>query len=375
MQQSRKVIEKLQISRYLTASTDVTGSISNIELLVNGLKYSEQILNHWRLTHSLDKEVDANFMNFNGNDYVDDPINRISFIHSKPFYEGFKYLFSKADNQRYQAVLKTIQTETTGNSNIVNECLVPHSRKRIFLVTDLITRQAQGFNKFFNSQRECKIWWMRFSSDPSKYFLDPYDFKEVSNSAHIPTGTQSITIKSKLPYATLDVESITFVPLTGAHLDKSVSHFSKNSDQNIPAVIRSVIDLHAATSAILFDSVDNDRENTLLLNRKLAPFQCAVACLNEGEQLSDLKDLYLHLQFVLKRSGLRLMSENISGASRKELEIGLQKCDCLGIPYILIIDESTLMTGLLSLRSRDTTLEETIHISDIPGYLLQIFSS
>ncbi|CAD6997175.1 unnamed protein product [Ceratitis capitata] len=211
---------------------------------------------------------------------------------------------------------------------------------------------------------------------PSKYFVEPYEFKAASNLAPSP-GTQSITIKSKLPYATLDVESITVIPLHTASLDADFAQYLKinNKTRTIPSVIRSVIDLQAATGAVLFDSVDNERENTLLLNRKLAPFQCVVTCYHEGKQLKDLEDLCLHIQYILSRSGLRIMGENILFTnSLQELESEIFKCDNLGVPYLLIISESSLHNGLLKLRNRDTTLEETIHISDLPNYLLQIFS-
>ncbi|XP_036321149.1 DNA polymerase subunit gamma-2, mitochondrial [Rhagoletis pomonella] len=381
MQQFKKIVKKLQNSRYLNALIKDTGCISNTELLENGVKCSEQILHHWRNTHSLDKEVAANFINTNDNDFMTSSLNRLNFVYSNQFHEKIKYFYSNSDTKQYPAILKTIQTATVDKSSAAHE---PHSnlvcsgaRQHTFLITDLLVHHAKGFSKFFNSQRECKIWWMRVSSDPSKYFLEPYHFEDIPNTT-LPTGTQSVTIKTKLPYFTFDVESITLVPLAGAGLNQTAFQLLSNNkgDQNMPAVIRSVIDLNAATGAILFDSADNDRDNSLLLDRKLAPVQCAVACYHEGKNIDDLEDLCLHLHFVLERSGLRMLSENtVFTDSFQELDVGLQKSDCLGIPYTLIINESTLKTGLLQLRSRDTTLEESIHISDIPAYLLHIFSS
>lgn len=92
--------------------------------------------------------------------------------------------------------------------------------------------------------------------------------------------------------------------------------------------------------------------------------------------MNDLKDLCLHINNVLSGSGLRLKQENmIFTECYHKLDDELYKCDSLGIPYAVIINESSLQNGLLKLRSRDTTLEETIHISDLPTYLLQIFSN
>ncbi|XP_017493615.1 PREDICTED: uncharacterized protein LOC108381716 [Rhagoletis zephyria] len=418
MQQFKKIIKKLQNFRYLNALTNDTGCISNTELLENGVKCSEHILHHWRNTHSLDKEVAANFISTNDNDFMTSSLNKLNFVYSNQFHEKIKYFYSNSDTKQYPAILKTIQTATVDKSSaahephsnlvysgarqhtfLITDLLVHHAqgfskffnsqrefkiwwmrsgaRQHTFLITDLLVHHAQGFSKFFNSQRECKIWWMRVSSDPSKYFLEPYHFEDIPNTT-LPTGTQSVTIKTKLPYFTFDVESITLVPLAGAGLNQTAFQLLSNNkgDQNMPAVIRSVIDLNAATGAILFDSADNDRDNTLLLDRKLAPVQCAVACYHEGKNIDDLEDLCLHLHFVLERSGLRMLSENtVFTDSFQELDVGLQKTDCLGIPYTLIINESTLKTGLLKLRSRDTTLEESIHITDIPAYLLHIFTS
>ncbi|XP_029404540.2 DNA polymerase subunit gamma-2, mitochondrial [Bactrocera dorsalis] len=380
MKQLKQVIEALHSSQYLSASIGSNGSINNCKLLENGIKYSEQLLLHWRRTHSLDKEVRNSFIDIIEDDALVDSNNRSNFIFSKQFHDGIRHLCSKSANQQYPAVWKTVQKI---HANHLNEVALNHfdvstTRIRTYLFTYYLTHPAKGVSDFFKAQRECKIWWMRFSTDPSKYYLDPYKFSDISEST-VPPGTQSITIKSKLPYATLDVESITLVPLLKTHLDEKINAFLSNNtigEDIAPAVIRSVIDLQAATSAVLFDSVDNEHESTLLLNRKLAPYQCVVACCHQGNKLIDLEDLCLHINNVLLRSGLRLKSENmIFTQCFNKMEEELYKCDSLGIPYAVIVNESTLLNGLLKLRSRDTTLEETIHISDLPNYLLQIFSN
>ncbi|XP_004521438.1 DNA polymerase subunit gamma-2, mitochondrial [Ceratitis capitata] len=374
MHKVKKAVKALQSSNYLSATIDGKGYISNFNLLINGIKYSEQILKHWQRTHSLDKEVSFKEMNLMDSYFCEALKTRHKFIYTKEFHESIRYLLSKSKSHEQPSILKSVHTVLKHESL---EGTVPSStNKHTYLETLYLIPSEKGFSVFFNSQRACKIWWMRFSADPSKYFVEPYEFEAASNLAPSP-GTQSITIKSKLPYATLDVESITVIPLHTASLDADFAQYLKinNKTRTIPSVIRSVIDLQAATGAVLFDSVDNERENTLLLNRKLAPFQCVVTCYHEGKQLKDLEDLCLHIQYILSRSGLRIMGENILFTnSLQELESEIFKCDNLGVPYLLIISESSLHNGLLKLRNRDTTLEETIHISDLPNYLLQIFS-
>lgn len=92
------------------------------------------------------------------------------------------------------------------------------------------------------------------------------------------------------------------------------------------------------------------------------------------EQTQDLTDLQLHLIHRLKKFGLRVYEEKIAINSNTQLQDHLTLADCMGIPYSLIITESSLKNGLMHLRNRDTTLKEIIHISDIDNYLLKIFT-
>ena len=113
-----------------------------------------------------------------------------------------------------------------------------------------------------------------------------------------------------------------------------------------------------------------------MLNRKLAPYQCLVTCLHKGNEknLSDLKDLQTHIMLKLQKSGLRVYEEKFTTNSPNDLHSQLALADHMGIPYSLILAENSLQKGLIQLRNRDTSLEETIHISDIDRYLLNIFT-
>lgn len=159
--------------------------------------------------------------------------------------------------------------------------------------------------------------------------------------------------------------------------------------------------------ALLLDATEHNRPNLLRLNRKLAPYQCYLAIEPKNSNLrkfleemlilsifliisilalfnvdkqQDLNDLHTHLMFVLKRAGLRVydpgnLPEDITLYRNKSgQQDSLAVADGLGIPYNILIDENeSLKTGFLKLRSRETTLSEIIHISDIPNYLLKIF--
>lgn len=94
-----------------------------------------------------------------------------------------------------------------------------------------------------------------------------------------------------------------------------------------------------------------------------------------GKQQQDLRDLRTHLMFVLKRAGIRVYEPDLYNKDKEE-GYDLAVADSLGIPYnILIDDKQSLTDGFLKLRNRETTLSETIHITDVPDYLLLIFRS
>ncbi|XP_034475048.1 uncharacterized protein LOC117782166 isoform X2 [Drosophila innubila] len=148
----------------------------------------------------------------------------------------------------------------------------------------------------------------------------------------------------------------------------------------LPKVIRSVIDLEPATCALLLDGCDHGRESrSLLLNRVLAPYQCGIAAIQKTEQISpDLCDLCAHMTDVLRSARLRLhlLEENGYTLARNRVQLAqhFEQSDRLGVPYTLLLDEDqALGNGLMQLRSRDTQLAESIHISDLPDYLLNIF--
>lgn len=47
----------------------------------------------------------------------------------------------------------------------------------------------------------------------------------------------------------------------------------------------------------------------------------------------------------------------------------------MGVLFTLVISENTLESGLLQLRSRDTTIKETMHISEIKNFICRYVSA
>ncbi|XP_052563071.1 DNA polymerase subunit gamma-2, mitochondrial-like [Culex pipiens pallens] len=125
--------------------------------------------------------------------------------------------------------------------------------------------------------------------------------------------------------------------------------------------------VHVATLQIVLDAFENGGDASVRIHRKLAPFKCGIVCLSDDPALMpELRDLAKHLCNVLRKANLPVLdcSERNGGRS---LAKQLHQLDSIAVPYcLLLLRDQCLLSGLFQLRSRDTTLSETIHISDLP---------
>ncbi|XP_061387661.1 DNA polymerase subunit gamma-2, mitochondrial [Musca vetustissima] len=348
----RRALKLLSESEYLRTHSLTEKNPTCIEFLKNAKVYQDQLLNHWKLFGS---DSISHYNEITSNVEVNN--DRLSFLKDEHFTKRLEK-YSK------QSICLPDMAKTVcyGTESVQNSCFFIKSSKDIKLVTDYFTHASRGRDMFYNIQRERKIWWMRYSADPSRYVVESFDVSEESRD-EFTKKCQSITIKSKTFGNTIEMETIVL-----AHLNE----FGQLNTilNNDVSVVRSVVDLNLATAGLLLDGVtDEHGRDVLKLNRKLAPYQCLLV---SGEISNEiLNELCVHLKYVLNRAGLRLYDNHISDAE----DVGSiwSKADVLGIPYAVIVEKNALKTGLLRLRNRDTTLSETIHISDLKPYLLKLF--
>ncbi|XP_037812056.1 DNA polymerase subunit gamma-2, mitochondrial isoform X1 [Lucilia sericata] len=336
-------------------------------LLKNGLLLREQICKQlwksspsWATPYGGTNQKGKNQMEF---------FSRLSFLQNSEFQKSYKQICKdKLVNSSKSIVLQTSYNNIS-NSFISEEDNFYGSENSTFLVSEYFVAKETALSKFYNLQRERKIWWMRFSANPSRYSVVPFDLCTKENDEYkIGNESKSISIKANFPFGLVDMESITLVPLY------NINSLNSNIDEdslNI-SLLRSVINLDLITcDACHYGS--RSRINALMLNRKLAPYQILLASLHRGDKV--IEELALHLEHVISKSGLRLYNKSIHTNTQLELQKNLIYFDNLGIPYALVVDDKSPKNGLIKLRSRDTTLFETIHISDIPTYLLNIFEN
>lgn len=225
-------------------------------------------------------------------------------------------------------------------------------------------------NQFlYQLQRQRKIWWMRLSVDPGRYFISDMRRNETGSG----TNT-SVSICARF----LDrYEDKTELELD--HLELSLMEHHERTEPSL-AIVRVTNNLHRTILAILLDALECNApsEESVKIHRKIAPYKCAIICQREeqsgqdaGMMQQDLIDLSKHLRYVLRAAKLAV-HDNDGSLDQLQYDHQIAELDQIGVPYVLVLNAKALHTGLLQLRSRDTTLAETIHLSDLPSYLTKI---
>uniref|UniRef100_A0A182JTK0 Glutamyl-tRNA(Gln) amidotransferase subunit C, mitochondrial n=1 Tax=Anopheles christyi TaxID=43041 RepID=A0A182JTK0_9DIPT len=241
------------------------------------------------------------------------------------------------------------------------------------LHTTYLLPPAMGNQFLYQLQRQRKIWWMRLSVDPGRYFISDMRREEEGKNR-----TTSVSICARF----LDrSEHVAEIDLERIELSES-----EKIGHKLAAVVRVKHNLERAVLAILMDAFEcAASEQCVKIHRKIAPFKCGIVCAKEdaldANVRNDLIDLSKHLTYVLRDANLPVhesyfFEQSSSGQQHHhDNHHALAQLDQIGIPYALLLSAGTLRTGLLQLRSRDTTLSETIHLTDLPYYLERIINA
>ena len=211
---------------------------------------------------------------------------------------------------------------------------------------------------------------MKFGSSPGKYSISDQKSEEFY---------KFVTIRSSVEDSGMDVERLKMFSLKDcirnkSTLNKFLSRIPNRKKETIPDVIEAVVDLQIASFALLLDAVNSSEHHTAL-HRRSAPYQLAL--IKKGAS-KDLIDLARYIELLVETAEPRieiLNSSKVKISDDDDLERQFETFDNIGIPYAIILDESALESGLFKLRNRNTTLAETIHLSDVNNYLIKIFNS
>ncbi|KAI5727665.1 hypothetical protein M8J77_005427 [Diaphorina citri] len=229
------------------------------------------------------------------------------------------------------------------------------------LRASLFVTPSRGQQLFYHWQSQRKYWWRKFSCDPGK----------VSVVEDIPNRTVSIQIE--LPGESHQVIE-TIVNHGTAYFDRlqpqqrDAYEIKDGRKKTVPYLIESRLNLEVAALMFLCQglTLSGDRK-VLRLHRRLAPYK--VAFLNSTDD--ELKSLAVYLYENLRQSHIYCLFTPLDSSSKSpgSIESQLSANDKLGVPYSILIRDTALQDGLISIRNRDTTLEEKVHISKVNDYI------
>lgn len=272
----------------------------------------------------------------------------------------------------------SITEEIKGKNNVI-ECVRDENLKIIFpkrhiLRTSYFVSGSFSQETFYHIQRQHKIWFMKYGSYPGVYKISDQKveprFKLVSIQSSVHDTYDHNVEKFKLYTLKDNVDD-------KETLEKYLARTPNREKEIIPDVIECTIDLQIAAMSLLFDAA-NLSEYYTALHRRIAPYQVALIPKGDREHSKDLDALAKYIEVLVEKAEpkIKVLNElHAHNYDEIQLEEKFKAYDEIGIPYNILLNEKALKDGLFELRNRNTTLSETIHLSDVTDYLIKIFNS
>ncbi|XP_066254386.1 DNA polymerase subunit gamma-2, mitochondrial isoform X2 [Euwallacea similis] len=319
------------------------------------------------LLHNLKKEWHYNF--------VTNKENTVFLADNGSFIEAFQFArnicmerlpFGIAEIQENKSELskENIMCKEVDFNNYFSD------EDKVNLKCSIFVSSVHSTQFFHQWQRQRRIWWRKFSPNPGRYSIT--DIKTDENNI------QTVQIMATYPWNSQLVETILLYPKPKeAILEASKFKDGKKIVQSHCVV--SNISLNAMFMNTICDAYDEStykgKVRTLLrFHRKIAPYSITFAIFAEvASNRSELKDLALYLTKQLRSNHLSTLL--LPSSSKLPLQVQWRQYDELGVPYSVLLNERTLKDGLVLLRSRDTTLEEQVHVSELVAYMEQLFKN
>lgn len=268
--------------------------------------------------------------------------------------------------------------EEIKEKNNVIECINDGTLRIIFPKRHILRTSyfvSSNFSNEFYSQmhRQHKIFWIKYGSYPGKYRIS--DQKSDDKCKYV--NIQSSVTEYVFNIETFKLFSVKDFVKEPTVLEKFLARIPNHKKQVTPDIIKSVVDLNAATMALLYDAV-NLTEYYTAFHRRIAPFQLSIICNGSKQYYDELLDLarYIELLIMETEPKIKVLNElKAKSYDEKRLDRQYSEYDAMGIPYNILLDDNSLDDGFLNLRNRNTTLTERIHLSDVTNYLIKIFTS
>ncbi|XP_049801370.1 DNA polymerase subunit gamma-2, mitochondrial [Schistocerca nitens] len=255
--------------------------------------------------------------------------------------------------------------------HILDESLYFYPKKCTLLKTFMFVAPSKATHFYYQWQRHRKMWWRKFSACPSRFVLSDVQNNEKSQSVHI---------QANFPWGSQNVETLSYWTTADQDLAIRTVFEAKDGRKKVtPHIVESTLSVECAVFTFLCDAYDETAfaglpREVMRFHRKLAPFKLSFsASASSSSAGEELNQLAVYLTKQTRDSGISTLL--LPDLVKKSLESQFVRNDELGIPYTAVLNDTSLKNGIITLRNRDTTLKEQVHISKLREYMEKILKN
>lgn len=224
-------------------------------------------------------------------------------------------------------------------------------------------------------------WWRKFALSPSDFSSTEVAEEELEEPA-----SHGVRILYRFPWGQEPLETLWMrgnSELLQMHKGVRSKLQSRDGRKSIPHVISVSGNVDRGMMAFLSNSLQQqhkkDGSTQKLQQRKVLKLHPVLAPVKVALEIS--RGATVELRQVCEGLALELLEAEISvwpgylktqPASMQQLTA---RYDEMGVLFTVVTSENTLESGLLQVRSRDTAVKETMHISEIKKFLLRYVSA
>ena len=242
------------------------------------------------------------------------------------------------------------------------------ARQFIFRMREFEQMEMQ----FFIKPGDDKMWYEHWKEQRIKWHYtlgidkENYRFHDHLKMAHYANAACDIEFNFPFGFKELEgIHSRTDFDLKAheKYSNKKLQYFDSEENQNyVPYVIETSIGLDRMFLSVLSNSFENEKledgstRDLLRIPPALSPIKVAVLPLTKKDGLPE-KARAIMKQLMLKHNCYYEEKDSIGKRYRRQ--------DAIGTPYCITVDHETLENNTVTIRDRDTMLQERISINEM----------
>ncbi|XP_029018079.1 DNA polymerase subunit gamma-2, mitochondrial isoform X2 [Betta splendens] len=223
-------------------------------------------------------------------------------------------------------------------------------------------------------------WWRKFALSPSDFSSSDVPEEELEEAT-----SRGVRISYSFPWGQEPLETLWSrgdTELLLMHKGARSKLQCRDGRKSVPHVVSITGNMDRGLLAFLSSSLQHQKREdskqrlkhrkVLKLHPVLAPVKVALdigrgATMELRQVCEGLLQEFMEAKISAWPGYLETMSTSLEQLNTKY--------DEMGVLFTVVISENTLESGLLQVRSRDTTIKETMHISEIKNFLSKYISA